>query len=227
MVTIPIRVCGDYWVNPAEVCSQLDAVAASDLITLDLQFEGPDLGCLGVVDMINNYCCKYQINPSTILVNNWCNNQETVPYTVINLHQHSHFFSRSKDYWIDAVPKITHKNVFGYFIGRRSIPRAAIMYQLHQKYQSRILFSCLANSSDAPWLRPGQGIHLEQLVDWITKDLHKDFCDWWETDPVSSIDNHQFEDSYIDTMNTNLDLLKFYLFIFFKFFFYTIFFFFF
>jgi hypothetical protein len=210
MVTIPIRVCGDYWVNPAEVRLQLDAIAASDLITLDLQFEGPGLDCLGVINMINNYCYKYQINPSAILVNNWCNNQETVSYTVVNPHQHSHFFSRSKDYWIDAIPKITHKNVFGYFIGRRSIPRAVIMYQLHQKYHSRILFSCLVNASDAPWLQPGQGIHLEHLEDWLDKDLHKDFCDWWETDPIASVDNHRFEDSYIDTMNTNLDLLKFY-----------------
>lgn len=210
MITIPVRVCGDYWVNPAEVCLQLDAVAGTKQITLDLQFEGPGLDCLGIVNTINKYCSKYHVDPATVLIDNWCNNQEIVPYTIINLYQRSHFFSRSKNYWSDTIPQPTHKNVFGYFIGRRSIPRAVIMYQLHRTYRTRILFSCLKSTSDTPWLTTGSGINLERLEDWLTTDLHADFCAWWETDPVASIDNHCFEDSYIDTMNTNLDLLRYY-----------------
>jgi hypothetical protein len=210
MITIPVRVCGDHWVNPGEVSLQLDTVAGTKQIILDLQFEGPGLDCLGVVDTINKYCCKYQVNPTTVLIDNWCNNQEILPYTTINLYQRSHFFSRSKNYWLDTIPQSTNKNVFGYFIGRRSIPRAVAMYQLHRTYPTKILFSCLKNTSDAPWLKPSTGVQLDQLEDWLIKDLHEDFCAWWETDPIGSIDNHRFEDSYVDTMNTNLDLLTHY-----------------
>jgi hypothetical protein len=59
-----------------------------------------------------------------------------------------------------------------------------------------------------PWMYPGPQV--EKLQDWLTQHQQKDFCSWWETDPVDSIDNHFFEDSYNTTMNTNIDLLKFY-----------------
>ena len=85
MITIPIRVCGDYWANPEEVSLQLDAVAGQDQVVLDLQAEGPGLGCLGIIDMIDAYCCKYQVDPTTVAVDHWSNNAEPVPYTVINL----------------------------------------------------------------------------------------------------------------------------------------------
>jgi hypothetical protein len=210
MITIPIRVCGDYWINPVEVRSQLDNIAGRASVILDLQLEGPGLGCLEVINVVNEYCSKYHVDPKTVLIDNWSNSIEAVPYTVVNLQIRSHFFLYSKKYWLNFIPESTHRNVFGYFIGRRSIPRAVIMYQLYHAYKSRMLFSCLQNKFDAPWRSCSNGIQLEQLDDWLPKDQHENFCAWWETNPIDSIDNHLFEDSYITTMNTNLDLLKFY-----------------
>ena len=208
MITIPVRVCGDYWVNPAEVNQQLEKIAGKDSVILDLQFEGPSLYSLGIAATVNDYCQKYQLSAKNIYIENWSNRAEPVDYTVVNSHVISHFFSHSKNYWIDSIPESTHQHKFGYFIGRRSIPRAVIMYQLNHKYSSGILFSCLKNKSDMPWMYPGPQV--EKLQDWLTQHQQKDFCSWWETDPVDSIDNHFFEDSYNTTMNTNIDLLKFY-----------------
>ena len=208
MITIPVRVCGDHWVNPDEVKQQLEKIAGKDTVILDLQSEGPSLYSLGIADTIDDYCQKYQISAKNIYVENWSNRAEPVDYTIVNAHDISHFFSYSKNYWIDNVPESTHQNTFGYFIGRRSIPRAVIMYQLNHTYSSGILFSCLKNKSDMPWIHPGSQV--EKLQDWLTQSQQKDFCSWWETDPINSIDNHFFEDSYNTTMNTNVDLLKFY-----------------
>ena len=210
MITIPIRVCGDYWINPDEVNLQLELAAGKNPIVLDLQAEGPGLGCLGITDMIDAYCRKYQVNPATVSVDHWSNNAEPVPYTVINLHLRSHFFSYSQKYWLDTIPKLTHKHVFGYFIGRKAIPRAVIMYQLYHTYRSQILFSCLKHKMDTPWLNPGPGVHLEYLENWLPVQEHVNFCAWWDTNPIPSLDHHWLNDQYDAEYNTNKDLLKFY-----------------
>ena len=210
MTTIPIRVCGDYWVNPEEVRLQLDTVAGKDQIVLDLQAEGPGLGCLGIIDMIDAYCCKYQVDPVTISVDHWSNNAEPVSYTVLNLHLLSHFFSFSQHYWLDNIPVSTQKHIFGYFIGRKTIPRAVIMYQLYHAYGSQILFSCLRHEIDVPGREQDSGIHLEHLENWLAVPQHQNFYAWWDTDPVPSLDHHRLTDQYNANYNTNKDLLKFY-----------------
>lgn len=210
MKTIPIRVCGDFWFNPDEVAAELDQVAGKDTVVLDLQAEGPGLDCLKVTDMVNNYCSKYGVNPDKILIDHWSNNAEPVPYTVINLPIRSHFFSLSENYWLDRIPKSTHNHVFGYFIGRRSIPRAVIMHHLHHVYGSKILFSCLKTNMDTPWRNTGTGVHLEHLRDWLPVDQHTDFINWWDTNPIPSVDDHFLYDQYCSGSTTNRDLLKYY-----------------
>jgi hypothetical protein len=133
MITIPISVCGDCWVNPTEVKEQLDQ-AAGQQITLDLQFEGPCLSSLGICDTINEYCEKYQISPGDILIKRWDNIVEPVEYTVINPPIISSFVSASKRYWQEQLVDNTNEHVFGFFIGRRSIPRAVMMYDLYRTW---------------------------------------------------------------------------------------------
>ena len=210
MITITVRVCGDYWANPEEVSLQLDAVAGQDQVVLDLQAEGPGLGCLGIIDMIDAYCCKYQVDPTTVAVDHWSNNAEPVPYTVINLHLLSHFFSFSLNYWSDDIPTSTHKHVFGYFIGRKTIPRAVIMYQLYHTYGSQILFSCLKHPIAVPRNVADSGIHLEHLENWLPVQEHQSFYAWWDSNPIQSLDHHRLTDQYNAEYNTNKDLLKFY-----------------
>lgn len=211
MITIPIRVCGDYWDNPEEVRSQLDAIAGQDQITLDLQFEGPCLEVLGISSMINDYCNKYQINHSDIQIQRWDNTVEPTEYTVVDPPKISHFFDVSRRYdWDDTLPKDTHEHLFGFFIGRRTLPRAVIMHHLFHKWGSKNLLSCLDTKEITPWLTKNAGINIDNIDQWVPADKQQQFNDWWKTVSIPSIDQHHFDDQYSQDHNTNRDLLEHY-----------------
>jgi hypothetical protein len=209
MKTIYVSVCGDYWTNPTEVKEQLDAVAGKDQITIDLQFEGPCLWSLGISDTINKYCKKYQIPPSDILITRWDNIVEKVEYTIVNPPKISSFIDASRRYWLEHLEKNISKYVFGFFVGRRSIPRAVMMYELYQTWGSQNLLSCLSNKDDMPWLFDDQVLNLYNLDQWLTTN-QQDFISWWATNPIPSIDQHDFEDQYSQHHNTNKDLMQHY-----------------
>jgi len=208
MITIPIRVCGDYWTNPQEVEEQLAMAAGQEKITLDLQFEGPCLEILGIRAVIDQYCNQYQIPPKEITIIRWDNIVEPVEYTVINPPVISSFVAASRRYWQENLLPNTSKYLFGFFIGRRSISRAVIMYKLHNTPGPQNLLSCLANKNDMPWLQKESGINLDSLDQWLPADQQENFINWWATDPIPSIDQHNFEDQYDQTHNTNLDLIQ-------------------
>ena len=208
MFTIPVRVCGDYWINPEEVQVLLDSVAGKDQIVLDLQAEGPSLCTLGVTNMIDSYCQKYHVDPKTIFITGWSNGAELLNYSLTHPHFTSHFFAYSKKYWIKNLPLDTHQYVFGYFIGRRTIPRAVIMHYLYHTYDKKNLLSCLRTNMDHPWRGPGTGVNIEHIDKWITQDQQQEFVEWWDTDPVDSVDNHYIWDQYHPGANTNYDLAK-------------------
>lgn len=210
MITIPIKVCGDYWANPKEVSALLDQVAGKSAVLLDLQAEGPSLKCLGIISTLDAYCQKYQADPRQIFIQGWCNLVEPVDYNHINGQHISHFFERSQEYWQDELPDDTHEHVVGFFIGRRSIPRVVIMHYLHRKYQSQSLLSCLKTQSDHAWRNSDSGVNVEVLDDWLSELQQKEFIEWWNSDPISSLDNHSVMDQYIEEPVTNQDLLKFY-----------------
>ena len=97
MITIPVRVCGDHWVNPEEVSSLLAQIAGKDHVVLDLHSEAPSLASLGITDVIDSYCREYCVSPADIHVNHWSNPAEPVPYTRMNLHLKSHLFERPRE----------------------------------------------------------------------------------------------------------------------------------
>ena len=210
MITIPVRVCGDHWVNPEEVSDLLTQIAGKDSIVFDLQAEGPSLEVLGITDMINQYCKKYCIDTNKISISCWSNAAEPVPYTAKNLHLRSHFFDRSQTYWSNKVEPSSHDYVFGFFIGRRTIPRLVAMHYLYHKYRNSALLSCLSTVNSLSWQHPDYGVNLDCIHDWIEPDSIKSFCQWWESDPISSLDSHDLRDQYYPEMNTNFDILQFY-----------------
>lgn len=210
MITIPIRVCGDYWDNKQEVVELLEKTAGKDTVIFDLQAEGPSLRSLGITDIIDSYCCKYHVDPKKIFINGWSNNTEIVKYTLMHSHFFSHFFSYSRNYWKAQFPAATHEYIFGYFIGRRTVPRAVIMHYLHHTYGLKNLLSCLHTNQDRPWRNPGPGINLEYLSHWISPEQKQEFIEWWDTNPIDSLDNHYIWDQYHPGCNTNYDLVKHY-----------------
>jgi hypothetical protein len=210
MITIIVKVCGDYWDNPAEVNKLLEQTAGKWPVMLDLQAEGPSLRSLGVVETIDCYCKKYQVDPKNIFITGWSNGAESVDYSLTHPHYLSHFFDYSRRYWIKNLPENTHECVFGFFIGRRAIPRAIIMHYLYHTYGSKNLLSCLLADMDQPWRNPGNGVNLEQLSNWMPEDQQPEFIKWWDTDLISSLDNHCISDQYQPEINTNYDLVKHY-----------------
>lgn len=210
MITIPVRVCGDYWVNPQEVQTLLDSVLDNERIIFDLQAEGPSLRSLGITDMIDSYCRKYHIDSKKIFITGWSNGAELINYSLTHPHIISHFFAYSQHYWISQLPTATHEHVFGFFIGRRAIPRAAIMHYLHHAYGSQNLLSCLLTNMDQPWRNANVGVDLEHMNNWVTQDHQQEFVDWWDSDPIPSLDNHYIWDQYHSGSNTNYDLAKHY-----------------
>jgi hypothetical protein len=208
MITITVRVCGDYWANPEEVRSQLDAIAGTDSIVLDLQAEGPGLGSLGIIDMLDDYCTKYHVDPAQISIDHWSNTEESVPYTVINPSMRSHFFDFSRNYWPEQITSSTHEYLFGFFIGRRTVPRLVALHYLFHKNNS--LLSCLSTVNALPWKHQHSGVDLELIENWIDADRAELFCQWCESDPIRSLDGHSIRDQYRPGINTNLDILPFY-----------------
>jgi hypothetical protein len=209
MITIPVRVCGDYWINPQEVQALLDSAGGKDSVALDLQFEGPSLTALGIIDCVAAYCCKYQVAATQIYIKHWPNKAETVEYNLIDANLISHFFACSKSYWA-TPPASTRQYTLGFFIGRRAIPRAVIMHYLYCAYGDSVLLSCLQNKDDQPWLKGNQSHNLEQIDMWLTREQQPEFTAWWATDPIASLDNHTIGDQYTPEPTTNQDLLAHY-----------------
>lgn len=210
MITIPVRVCGDSWVNPAEVESLLESHSNEQYIILDFQAEGPSLRALGIADYLERYCAKFNRDPKTISLTNISNQVEQfeLPYANLNYLRLSHFFGMSKTYWKDQWPAPTHEYKFGFFLGRRTISRAKILYDLWHNFKQESLLSCMKTPVPLPWTVNTQVQDVEKLDHWVNNP--EEFTAWWANCPVSSLDNHWVQDQYIQNPTTNKDILDHY-----------------
>jgi hypothetical protein len=84
------------------------------------------------------------------------------------------------------------------------------MYYLYHAYKHSSLLSCLSTVNVLPWQQPPVGVDLDLIQYWIESDFEKLFCQWCESNPVSSLDFHSIRDQYQPGINTNLDILQFY-----------------
>lgn len=209
MITIHVNVCGDIWVNPQEVLTQLQESDPIQHICLNFQFEGPSIEAIGLVEMLDSICNSTGRKKETILISK---NPNTVEKTLYhnNTGSPSHFFSMCKNYWIEPVPTSTHAKLIGYFVGRRTVSRAVILYELWKNHRDLCLLSLMKTDAPDPWIQPSAGFNLETWQDWMTHTEFQNFCDWFANCPVKSIDDHSVRDQYKQDHNTNLDLLAFY-----------------
>lgn len=207
MKTIDVQVCGDHWLNPENVLQQLTNSQHEKIITLNLQTEAPSLHALGVVDMVT-HACKSHRELSNVYVIQWPNPVETVPFTHIDPPKLSHFFWLSNRYNIKTLPVSTHQHRIGFFVGRRTFARGAMMKWAVEHPSKQFLVSCMNNRTLAPWQTTQPGINLEQRQDWMPNI--DDFCSWWSTTTVPSIDGRSVHQQYQPEYNTNQDLLAHY-----------------
>ena len=210
MITIPVRVCGDIWENPGNVFAQLNQVAGQNSIILDFYHEGPSLEEFGIINCLEKYCARYQVNPADIHIKNWTNRVEPVKYNLLDVYHRSHFFERCHSYWQEELQTSTGQYIFGFFVGRRTIPRMAMLLYLYENFDSQNLLSCMKVNDTVPWNNSSSKVTLDQLDKWVSSDLLQFFEDWCQNCSITSIDNHHVRDQYNPGHNTNLDLLEHY-----------------
>lgn len=201
MISIPIAVCGDDWVNRESVKNQLDASRHQGPIVLDLAAEGPSLHALGIVDVVQQHLKKTNQAPNSVCVDNWSNSVEQIPFQRLNRHGLSHFFWYS-DRYVDSVPvHRTATHLLGYFVGRRTVPRCVMLKDLQQQHSDKSLLSLMHTVAEF------KRSQLDPLSHWCNTD---EFDQWWSTVSIASLDDHTVRDQYSGCHNTNASLLTWY-----------------
>lgn len=216
---IPLQIVGDCWNNPTEFQQQIDRHPIGIPLELDLRNEAPCLHELGVTDVINAWIKNRQISPDQVYLHRWTNPVEYVPYRRIRhlpKDQISHFFYMVRDYWQTQEPtleqQLQHQQLFGLFIGRMSISRAAILYQTSIGYKN-IFLSKMKHAAPLPWLNSVEQKNPEKLSDWLSGTEQDEMIAWYKTDSILSIDDKSVTDQFITPtsyINTNTSLLQYY-----------------
>jgi hypothetical protein len=201
VIKIPVKSVGDHWSNRSEFMRMLYNSNLLDLIVLDIRFEGPSLVVLGVVDAVLDYVNKSGKQLDLVQVTSWTNSVECVPFKRVESPRISHFWEMSKSY-SSAVPlHRTAEYVLGYFVGRRTIPRCAKLKDVSQCYGDYFLTSMLRDQPNALFSP------LDQLEHWCDPE---EFCSWYKTVDIPSLDTFSMEDQYNPLYNTQVSLLNWY-----------------
>jgi hypothetical protein len=211
--TIIVEFSGDCWNRPTHFVQQLNQIPLGESVVLDMRSEGPSLDSLGVCDVINNWLSQRQQSPDSVQLLRWSNPVEPVPYKRVNCSNPSHFFSMSRNYWVDTTPNIeqqlSYNNFFGLFIGRITFARAVILYHCINKH---VFVSKMTTKNPYPWqFNPHEEKNLEQLSDWLTTTEQYQMFNWYDQYSITSVDQQSVQDqfttpnSYIDTNRSLLN----------------------
>lgn len=209
-VEIPIEVSGDIWYNEQEVVQRLENLPNSTEITLDLRSEGPSLKRLGVTAVVDNWLNKHNLSADTVTVVRWSNDGEDVAYQKKLCSVPSHFWPFAHEYKLppETVYPGIGSYLFGLFLGRATVHRNVILYQVQNQWPNRFLISRLtALTPDGvrvpePWnIRNFTNYRLlETLADWDPEN-QQSIIDWFETQTFSSLDSRTVKDQYGDPSN--------------------------
>jgi len=208
-VTIPIEVSGDIWYNAQQVRQQLEHLPGDAQITLDLRSEGPSLHRLGITSVVNAWLARHNLSPDTVIVTRWSNAVETVDYKKSMCSVPSHFWYFAQKYQTPPEYDFTgpKSQLFGLFLGRATVHRNVILYEVLQQWADQFLISRLtALTPDGspvpePWhIKNIMGWKLpEKLEDWTSTPQH--IIDWFATQKFSSLDSRTVRDQYGDPNN--------------------------
>ena len=221
-ITIPIEVSGDIWYNQQAVRQQLVHLSADTKITLDLRSEGPSLHRLGVVAVIDAWLVQHNLAPDCVTVTSWSNACESISYNKRQCSVPSHFWYYAQKYKLPSQPEFSGINsrLFALFLGRATVARNVILYQVQQHWADRFLISRLPATTPQgtpvpePWhfpYRPDLQLP-ETLTDWMP-DQEQQVIDWFNTRTFSSIDSRTVRDQFGDPGNHvihNSSLLLYY-----------------
>jgi hypothetical protein len=219
---IAVEFDGDCWNNPEQFQQQINQHSPGQPLLLDFRSEGPSLSALGITDVINNWLKDRKQSPETVHVTRWSNPVEFVPYQRIKCSKLSHFFFMAQDYWQHTDPtleqQLQYRQLFGLFIGRLTISRAAILYKLMPSgvgsINGQIFASLMQHVQPFPWkMDNGHRYNLEKISDWLTLNEQANMFEWFNESHIKSVDSKSVRDTFIDPMawvNTCRSLLQHY-----------------
>ena len=200
---IPVEVCGDFWLNKNKLEQQLHQHTNDQRIVLDMRAEGASLQAMGILDFLSNWCDTTGRDPKTVLIDSWPNTVEKVPFSRAFVPRVSHFFWLSDRYAPDQIIEPTHQYQFGYFMGRQTLPRRRIMWDMYHSHREQTLMSVMKGSI-------GLSPSIDSPSDWLDDSIAADFDKWFQSPPIESIDGNTINDQYREEKNTNRDLLGVY-----------------
>jgi hypothetical protein len=209
MIVIPVRVCGDAWSNPEQVQNSLYQVPGHVDINLDFCSEGVSVVAIGLKQILDDYCKAAERSAETIRIINNPNTTEITGYNNIT-GKRNHCLDLVKSYWQSVPVPDPANRIFGYFMGRRTIARSYILYDLYHSFNDQFVFSRMSTRIPDPWITAPAGINLEKTSDWMTKLEFEKFLSWSDACPVQSIDGHAVRDHYDPAQNIHKDLLQHY-----------------
>jgi len=210
-MNISIQVSGDCWYNQPEIERLLAETPGNTNLLIDLNSEGPSLERLGIAGTIDAWLAQHNQDPSTVTVTRWSNGAEQIRYKTYRCSiPHSHFWYMSHLYKTDPVVCLpSSEYLFGLFLGRGTISRNVILYQVQQQWANKFLISRLksytpeGNRVPEPWnIRNLSGWKsLELLDDWLPVDQHEQLFKWFRDTEFTSLDNRTVRDQFGDPVN--------------------------
>ena len=208
-VTIPIEVSGDIWYNEQAVRQQFHELPGNVEIILDLRSEGPSLHRLGIVDVVDSWLTKHHLLSESVTVTRWSNGVEPVAYKKYMCSVPSHFWYFAQKYQLPPEQEYSgvKEHLFGLFLGRATVHRNVILYEVSQQWADRFLISRLTaltpdgSAVPEPWhVKNIMGWQLpEKLEDWTSTPQR--IIDWFATQKFSSLDSRTVRDQYGDPNN--------------------------
>ena len=209
MHDIIVRVCGDIWVNQEEVSAAIASTSALNYVVLDLQSEGASLAALGIQSAVIEYCQQHHRSIDSVHITNWPNAVEVTPFKRTSTPRLSHFFWMCKSYWQTQPLEAEHHHRFGFFVGRRTVGRSVMMYDVCRHHRLQFLVSAMHCRLPLHH-RDLYQLGVEKLNDWMQVDQQADFINWYNNWPIPSLDDRFIVDQYTGLYNTNLDLVHHY-----------------
>ena len=219
---IPVELDGECWHHSEQFQHKLNQHPLGEPLVLDLRSEGPSLELIGITTVINDWLKHRQQSPNTVQLLNWSNPVEFVPYQRIRCNRLSHFFTMVKEYWQHLTPvleqQLQYQQLFGIFVGRLTMSRAAILYKLLPagtgSIGEQIFASLMQTVQPFPWKVPKENKHnSDSISDWFPLHTQVAMFEWFDKNPIPSVDSKSVRDQFRNPMawvDTNISLLQYY-----------------
>lgn len=208
---LTLEIVGEYWCNKNAFISALAELPPGSDVVIDVNSEGPALGVFGILDIMEKFSHNYSFT-------RWSNPIESVKYPRVECSERSHFFTMSWRYWIDELENVPADKTFGLFVGRHSVARNCIMYDVYHNWRQHFLLSKMGLYVMDPWNKRNDPsvVAIEKIEDWAPANQRANIQHWAETEQlqIPSLDSLHVKDYYkipeISSAECALSLLSYY-----------------